>query len=136
MREDEDLLQQHLVRRARLVAALSAGRRRSWAERRGLAPAVLAGAALAALLAFASGVTVVVQDQLAQTRAAAREQQARQEQQAADEQARRASASASAASAAASASPSPVSSPPAPAATRRPTAPAPRPARTPAAPNG
>ncbi len=89
MQDDEDELQRHAVRRARLVAALGSGRRRSWAERRGLLPAVVGGTAAAALIAFGCGVTVVVQDQLAQTRAQQRAQEARQEQQAADDAARR-----------------------------------------------
>jgi hypothetical protein len=69
MRRDEELLQESAVRRARLVSAFTHGRQRSWADTRALSPAVLTGLLLAVAIAFGSGVTVVVRDQLAETRA-------------------------------------------------------------------
>ena len=69
MRSDDELLQQYAVRTARLVSAFTQGRRRSWAERRSLTSAVLVGVLLAVGVAFGSGVTVVVRDQLAQNQA-------------------------------------------------------------------
>ena len=65
MRSDDELLQQHAVHSARLVSAFIHGRRRSWAERRSLTSAVLVGGLLAVAVAFGSGVTVVVREQLA-----------------------------------------------------------------------
>jgi uncharacterized protein HemX len=69
MRSDDELLQQHAVHSARLVSAFTHGRRRSWAERRSLTSAVLVGGLLAVAVAFGSGVTVVVREQLAENQA-------------------------------------------------------------------
>ena len=69
IRSDDELLQQHAVHSARLVSAFIHGRRRSWAERRSLTSAVLVGGLLAVAVAFGSGVTVVVREQLAENQA-------------------------------------------------------------------
>jgi|SRR6478752_1134467 len=85
MRSDDELLQQHAVRSARLVSAFTHGRRRSWAERRSLTSAVLVGGLLAVAVAFGSGVTVVIREQLAQNQA---QQDALERQQQENERAR------------------------------------------------
>lgn len=80
MSRDDELLQQHAVRQARLVSALLHGRRRSWAQRRGVAASVAGGLVLALGISFGAGVTVVIRDQLAQTRAEQKRQEQQQQQ--------------------------------------------------------
>ena len=63
---DRDLLEDHAVRRARLLTAFVGGSRGSWTERRRSTGAVIIGLLLAVAIAFGCGVTVVVRKQLDQ----------------------------------------------------------------------